>query len=62
MACFWGLIRLNGMSPAGEADFWERIWLTLWMAASIPWMPWPLAQLANARICQHREWAGLRID
>ena len=37
-----------------------RYWI--WLAASIPWMPWCLAHVADARIRRQREWANLQID
>jgi hypothetical protein len=49
------------LSGTGLADG-DRVWLTLWLAASIPWMPWCLAHVADKRIRYHGEWASLRID
>jgi hypothetical protein len=61
MVWFEGVTWLNGVGPA-DGDYMTRIWLTLWLAASVPWMPWCLAYVADARIRYHREWASLRID
>lgn len=61
MVLFEGLTWLSGTRPA-HVDFTERIWLTLWLAASVPWMPWYLAHVADARIRYQREWASLQID
>jgi hypothetical protein len=56
-----GLTWLNGIRSV-YGDNIDRIWITLWLAASIPWMPWCLAHVADARIRYQREWASLRID
>ena len=61
MALFEGLGWLSGTWPA-PGDSMDRIWLTLWLAASVPWMPWCLAHVADARIRHQREWASLPID
>jgi hypothetical protein len=59
MALLEGVTRLNG-TGADDGDFTNRIWI--WLAASIPWMPWCLAHVADARIRRQREWANLQID
>jgi hypothetical protein len=61
MALFEGTWWLSGSGPA-DGDTMDRIWLTLWLAASVPWMPWSLAHVADTRIRSQREWAGLQID
>lgn len=61
MVLFEGSIWLSGARPV-EVDTMDRIWLTLWLAASVPWMPWCLAHGVDARIRCHREWASLQID
>lgn len=61
MTLFEGATWLGGTAPA-HGDYVTRIWLTLWLAASVPWMPWCLAHVADARIRYHREWASLLID
>jgi hypothetical protein len=61
MALLEGLTWLSGTLPA-HGDYSDRIWMTLWLAASVPWMPWSLAHVADARIRYHREWASLQVD
>jgi hypothetical protein len=61
LALFEGVSWLSG-TDAVYGDDMSRIWLTLWLAASVPWMPWCLAHVADARIRYHREWASLGID
>jgi hypothetical protein len=43
-------------------DYWNVLWLTLWVAASAPVPPLALAQSTNARIRYQQEWASLNID
>ena len=61
MALFEGVTWLSGTGP-DDGDYTNRIWITLWLAASIPWMPWCLAHVVDARIRHQREWASLQID
>lgn len=61
IALYEGSTWLSGGRPAHE-DQMNRIWMTLWLAASVPWMPWCLAHVADARIRYQREWARLQID
>jgi hypothetical protein len=61
LALFEGVWWLSGTGPA-DGDYMSRIWMTLWLAASVPWMPWCLAHVADARIRYQREWASLQID
>src|SRR5262249_62168527 len=61
IALFEGATWLSGID-AVYGDYMTRIWMTLWLAASVPWMPWCLAHVAEARIRYHREWASLLID
>lgn len=61
LVLFEGLTRASGTLPA-HGDYMGRIWLTLWLAASVPWMPWCLAHVADTRIRYQREWASLQID
>lgn len=61
MALFEGFTYLSGTRTA-HGDYMDRIWLTLWLATSVPWMPWCLAHVADARIRYQREWASLQID
>lgn len=61
LALFEGVLWLSG-ADASNGDFTNRIWLTLWLAASIPWMPWCLAHVADARHRYYQEWASLQIE
>jgi len=58
VALFEGTWFLSGTGPVDG----DRVWMMLWLAASIPWMPWCLAHVADARIRYHRQWANLQID
>jgi hypothetical protein len=58
---FEGMWWLSGTGPA-DGDYRTRIWMALWLAASVPWLPWCLAHVADARIRYQREWASLQID
>ena len=56
-----GVTWSTGMN-AVHRDFWDRIWFTLWLAASVPWLPWILASVGEARARSEREWTALQID
>jgi len=61
MLLFEGLTFLSGVGR-DHADPWQRVWLTLWLAVSLPAIPWAFAKVGDARARAERVWQQLPLD